>query len=155
MKRIWKHKWVVGGVALVIFLSIGTAAWAATGNGGSNPAATGVASANASAARVVAAANGQNSGTDSALGARRAALKERAAQFGKRQQALLNLVRDKMAPADQAKYDQLVQQIKAQKTALQKARTDLQSSVKDLRSLTQKYLSAGAGSAGTTGTNTQ
>ena len=156
MKRMWKHKWVVGGVALVIFLSIGTAAWAATGGGNGNGAVTGVAQTNVCAATIAATATGQTSGSDtSALGTRRAAMKERMAQLGKRQQALLDLLRDKMSAADQAKYDQLVQQAKDQRTALQKARTDLTSTMKDLRALTQKYIDAQTGTTSTTDTSTQ
>ena len=141
---------------MVIFLSIGTAAWAATGGGNDSGTVAGVAQTNVCAATLAAAATGQTSGTDtSALGTRRAAMKERMAQFGKRQQALLDLLRDKMSAADQAKYDQLIQRAKDQRTALQKARTDLTSTMKDLRALTQKYIDAQTGTASATGTTTQ
>ena len=156
MKRMWKHKWVVAGVALVIFLSIGTAAWAATASGNGNGTVAGVAQTNVCQATLAATATGQTSSTDtSALGTRRAAMKERMAQFGKRQQTLLNLLRDKMSAADQAKYDQLVQQAKDQQASLQKARTDLTSTMKDLRALTQKYIDAQTGTTSTTATTTQ
>ncbi|MCL5736654.1 MAG: hypothetical protein M1274_13920 [Actinobacteria bacterium] len=153
MRKMWKHKWIVVGVALVVFLSVGTAAWAAAGSGGPS-AATGLAGV------ATLATTATTQGPPPALGApnsRRAALKERCQQFAQRQQQLLDLLREKMSPADQAKYDQLTQQIKDQQAALQKARTDLSTSLKDLRDLTNKYLNVPAtgGTTSTTGATTQ
>jgi hypothetical protein len=154
MKRMWKHKWVVTGVALVIFLSIGTVAWAATG--GDDGTTASMTPANAGAASLAAAATGQANGIDaSTINARRAAIKEKAAQFAKRQKALLDLLRDKMSAADQATYDQLVQQANDQRAALEKARADLKATAKDLRDLTRKYLDAESGTTSTTGAGTQ
>lgn len=155
MKRMWNHKWAVAGVALVIFLSIGTVAWATTGSDGGT-AAAGTTPANAGAATLAAAATGQANGVDaSTINARRAAMRDKATQFAKRQKALYDLLRDKMSTADQATYDQLAQQAKDQRAALEKARTDLQATTKDLRDLTRKYLDAESGTTSTTGTGTQ
>lgn len=151
MKRIWKYKWVVVGAALVVFLSVGTVAWAAGNDGGP-------ATAPANAAATLAATGSTNApdgDVPGALQGRRGALRERRTQFVDRQQALLDLLRDKMSPEDQATYDRLAQQAKDQRAALEKARTDLGSTLKDLRDLTQKYIDAQKGTTGTTSTSVQ
>jgi hypothetical protein len=150
MKRMWRHKWVVVGVSLVIFLSLGTVAWAATGNG-ADPSSAGATAADNGVC--IGLATGQANGdTAAAIDTMRTRMKERRDQFIQRQEALLNLLRDKMSTADQATYDKLVQQAKDQRAALEKARTDLQTTMKDLRDLTQKYIGT---ESGATGTSTQ
>ncbi|HLA82282.1 MAG TPA: hypothetical protein VJP78_11800 [Thermoleophilia bacterium] len=153
MKRMWKRKWLVAGGALVIFLSIGTVAWATSGPG-NGPA--GAPPANAGAAVLAVAGTGETDAISlEAFKAKRAALKEKCERFIQRQKALFDLVRDKMSPADQATYDQLVQQAKDQREALQKAGADLRSTMKELHDLTQKYIDAQTGSTSTTATSTQ
>jgi hypothetical protein len=144
---MWRHKWVVVGVSLVIFLSLGTVAWAAAGNG-SDQSSTGAAGAPNGVC--LGLATGEVDGDVAAtLDTMRKKMGERRDQFIQRQETLLNLLRDKMSAADQATYDELVQQAKDQRAALEKARTDLQTTMKDLRDLTQKYIDTQSGSTGT------
>jgi hypothetical protein len=151
MKRMWKHKWIFMGVATVIFLSVGTAAWAASGS--TYEVVPGAISAGESGVLLAVNPTGTTT-TDNAAALQnmRAKMKERREQFIQRQKTLYDLLRGEMSAADQAKYDQLVQQAQDQRAALEKARTDLQSTMKELRELTQQYIDS---ESGTTGTSTQ
>ncbi len=55
-------------------------------------------------------------------------------------QSFLQELREKMTPADQAQFDQLMEQLKSQREALTKARQDLGETLKKLRDLVEKYL---------------
>ena len=57
-----------------------------------------------------------------------------------RKDATLKLIRDKMSAADQATFDKLLARQKTQQDALQKARTDLQSTNTQIRQMADKYL---------------
>jgi hypothetical protein len=150
MKRMWKHKWIFLGVATVIFLSVGTAAWAASGS--NDEVVTGSVAANGCGFLLAADTTGAATTDNVALQNMRAKMKERREQFIQRQKTLYDLLRGEMSAADQAKYDQLIQQAKDQRTTLEKARTDLQSTMKELRELTQQYIDS---ESGTTGASTQ
>jgi hypothetical protein len=147
MLKFWRHKGLVVVGALTIFLSMGAVAWAATdGQSGS----TQVAQVAVSTATTGATATGdQSQVTGRRPGAAlREAAKDRRQQRLERQQALMNALRGDMTPADQAAYDQLVAQAKAQREALQQARQDLAGTLKELRALTDKYLDLSGNNSG-------
>ena len=64
MKRMWRHKWIFMGVATVIFLSVGTAAWAASGS--TDEIAPGPAAASGSAVLLAANTTGELTGDNAA-----------------------------------------------------------------------------------------
>lgn len=146
MRRIWKHKWIVAGISLVVFLSIGTVALAA----GGISATAGDEVATLPSPALVAVAGGPCADLDvETLKERRQAMKEKRDQALERREALMDLLRETMSPEDQATYDRLVEQAKDQRAALEKAREDLQQTAKDLRDLARKYLDAEDGATGT------
>jgi hypothetical protein len=135
-------------MTIVIFLSVGTAAWAAAANGsGQDPVGT---NAGANQARLGPAPGEAAGPNGAAFKNMQAKLKERRDQFIQRQETLYNLLRDKMTPADQARYDQLVQQAKDQRAALETARTNLQKTMSDLRDLVHEYIAAQSASSSST-----
>lgn len=150
MKRIWRRKWLLVTAALAIFLSVGAVAMAATGDDGSTPIQSTEA---CGAAGVVVAQAGSDEPSLTAAArpglGNRQALKEKRDQRIKRHEALMQLLREKMTPADQATYDRLVQTAKDQRATLQKARDDLAGTMKDLRELAEKYLDAGSSATST------
>lgn len=135
MKRFWEHKWLLVALALVIFLSLGAVAWAAGSGDGQAVAAD----------RTVVAAAGRPGPLQ------REALKEKREQWIERHKALIQLVREKMTPEDQAAYDRLVKTAKDQREALKEAREALKATLEELRDLTDKYLDVGGEAAGSIG----
>ena len=147
MRRLWKQKWLVVLGALTMFLSIGAAAWAisddgsAAGNGPGTAECTGVECSDCTQA----GPQQQGEGPGAEL---RERLKERREQRLERYKALVESLRDDMTPADQALYDQLVQEAKDKQEALREAREDLADTLKELRTLTDKYLDLGGEAGG-------
>lgn len=135
MKRFWEHKWLLVALALVIFLSLGAVAWAAGSGDGQAVAPD----------RAVVAAAGRPGPLQ------REALKEKREQWIERHKALIQLVREKMTPEDQAAYDRLVKMAKDQREALKEAREALKATLEELRDLTDKYLDVGGEAAGSIG----
>jgi hypothetical protein len=147
MLRLWKHKWLVVVGALTIFLSVGAVAWAATDD--ESDSAAGARAAVLADTTSTTAPGGQADIAVQRPGqALREALREKRQQRLERLQALTDALRGDMTPADQATYDQLVSQAKAQREALQQARQNLANTLKDLRDLTDKYLHLGNGASG-------
>jgi len=157
--RMWRRRWLVVVGTMAIFLSVGAAAWAATGDGAENAAPGPAALALGDG---VALALADAAGTDqvalAAVGKPgpefREALKEKREQRIKRIEALMKLVREKMTPEDQAAYDRLVQTAKDQRAALQQAKENLGTTLKDLRDLTDKYIGVESSTGGPAGTST-
>jgi len=135
MKRLWKRQWLLLALALAVFLSVGAVALAAATDDGQAVAAD----------RTVLTAAGKPGPLD------REALKEKKEQWIQRQKALMQLVREKMTPEDQAAYDRLVETAKDKREALNEAREALKATLKELRDLTNKYLGAGDEAAGAAG----
>jgi small-conductance mechanosensitive channel len=132
MGRIWKHKWVVMPVAVVIILAAGAVGAVALADpGGSDSTGT--------TAQLVTATTAQATGATAvatqALGQRRAKLLQQLEQLKKRWAE----ARAKMSPEDQAAFDQLLQKAKDQRQTLQAARQDLAGTLKQMRTLVQKY----------------
>jgi len=157
--RMWRRRWLVVVGTMVIFLSIGAVAWAATGDGAESAGAGPTALALGDG---VALALADPAGTDQAVLAAvgkpgpefREALKEKREQHIKRIEAMLKLVREKMTPEDQATLDRLVQAAKDQREALQQAKENLGKTLKDLRDLTDKYLGVESSTGAPAGTST-
>lgn len=135
MKRLWKRQWLLLALALAIFLSVGAVALAAGSGDGQA----------VDADRIVLAAAGKPGPLD------REALKEKKEQWIQRHKALMQLVREQMTPEDQAAYDRLVETAKDKREALNEAREALKATLKELRDLTNKYLSVGDETAGAAG----
>lgn len=158
MKKLWQRKWLVVAVAAVVFLSVGAVAWATTnGSPVSDTNQSVVADDTDVSGTTAAGAIEQECGSDCSGGvcaqgdcdcdqtarpgaALRKAFREKADQWAKRHEKLMEALRDDMTPADQALYDQLVQKAKEQREALQQAREDLAGTLKQLRDLADKYL---------------
>ena len=134
LRSVWKRKWLLLVLALVVFLSVGAVAWAAGSN--DDQAETGDQQI-AATAKVFAAA-----GKPGPLS--RDALKEERQNWAERRKAMLQLVREKMTAEDQALYDQLAETAEQQREALREAREALKSTLEELRDLTDKYLDVGA-----------
>jgi hypothetical protein len=155
MRRIWRRKWLLAAAALAMFLSVGAVAWAAGSDDGRTPGAPAGTQAAAGFVLAQAGSSEQSLATAARPGlGNKQAFKEKREQRIKRQEALMQLLREKMTPADQAAYDRLVQTAKDQRVTLQKAREDLASTVKDLRELAKKYIDAGSSAASTAPTGT-
>jgi hypothetical protein len=156
MKKIWRRKWLVIAAAVAIFLSIGAAAWAATGSDPSNTTAT--------TTVTTAAGSSGDSGTlcpgggygrgMAGLRERFQDMKERMQQRLQNQQSRLDDLSKQMTPEDKAKYDELIAKVKDQQDALQQARQNLADTVKQLRDLARKYLNTTATTAAGSSTST-
>jgi hypothetical protein len=146
MKRLWARKWLVAVGAVVIFLSVGAVAWAATGDdeNGWDHALNAASSGLEYAAGLAGAQTASTDGTT--VQDRRQARQERREERVERQQALLEHLRDDMSAADQETDDQLMGTIDEQRQALQEARQELAGTLKELRQLVDKYVDAGSGS---------
>jgi len=138
LRGMWKRRWLLIVLALVIFLSVGAVAWAA-GNDDDQPVAGGPQVA--ADLKVLTAAGGPGPLT-------REALKEKRQQRAERRKAMLELVEEKMSAEDQAAYDRLVKTAEEQREALKQAREALKFTLEELRDLTDKYLGLGDGPAG-------
>ena len=144
--QMWRRKWLVAVGTMVVFLSIGAAAWAAAGDGtqltGPEAASQGAAGAVPALAETSGTGQATLAATAGPGGAAREALKEKRELKMKHLQGLMKLVREKMTPEDQATYDGLVQTAKDQREALQQARQALGKTLKEIRELTKKYIDA-------------
>ena len=139
MRRIWRHKLLVIAGSAIIFVSIGTVAWATTSGQTATGGATTVAAADTTASTL-----GSNSTATlrGQIAQAKQALKQKRDQFLKQQEALMQHLRADMTPADQALYDQLVATAKQQRDAVRQACDKLKSTLKQLRDLRNKYLDA-------------
>jgi hypothetical protein len=146
MGRIWKHKWIVMPIAVAIILAAGAVGAVALADPGGTDA-TAVGAQPSTATLVVAVGDTtttalasddaalQDTQLVNALAQGKAKLQQRLEQLKKRWAA----ARAKMSPEDQASFDQLLQKAKDQRQALRDARKNLLQTLKDMRSLVQKY----------------
>ena len=137
MRSIWKRKWIIAPIAVVIILAIGAVgAVALAAPGDENPPA----SAQLTATTAIQSTAGAQSTTDPQ---QRQALREqrkaKAQERLARQKARWAQARAKMTPEDQAAFDKLLPTIADQRAALQQAREDLKGTLKQMRDLVRKY----------------
>jgi ABC-type transporter Mla subunit MlaD len=144
LRGLWKRRWLLTVLALVIFLSVGAVAWAA-GNDDGRPASDPQVAADVADVKVLTAAGGPGPLT-------REAVKEKRQQWAERRKAMLELVKEKMSAEDQAAYERLVKTAEEQRETLKQAREALRSTLEELRDLTDKYLGLGGEPAGSVGT---
>jgi len=147
VKKLWERKWLVLTVTVVVFLSVGAVAWAATGDG-QTIGATATSVGNAAGGTATTAVCRGDCYGDCGAGYReqgrprmalRGDLRDKAEQWAQRHQELMDALREDMTPEDQALYDELVQTAKEQREALREARNDLVETLKQLRDLAGKY----------------
>ena len=168
MRRFVQHKWVIPVAALVLVVALGTVAFAATGgtDQGNASAGTTVTTAGPVAAGLApwqgkmlkglrgilqqfkGELQGLTPGTQEFRDKVKELAGERRDKIQQRLDNVIKLVREKMTPDEQQQLDKLLEQAKTQRGALQNARQDLMSTMKQIRSLTQKYLAPGAGAVG-------
>jgi hypothetical protein len=171
MKRFRQHKWAIPVAAAVMVLVLGAVAFAATGTtdttgaAGAGPAVTspgGGQDGQAGALRVRAGRGlrglvekfkdefeGLEPGSQEFRDKAKELMEQQRVTKQERRESMLNLVREKMTPEEQAQLDTLLQQATTQREALQKAREDLGATSKQIRALIDKYLAPGDGAAGT------
>jgi ABC-type transporter Mla subunit MlaD len=142
-KRIWRHKWWVLVATMVIFLSVGAVAWAAADDGTAE--STPASAAEDGPLPGLCAAVGDPAGLAADAGECAQNMRERGERWLKRQQMLMDKLREQMDAADQALYDRLVAAAKEQREALKEARKNLAETMKQLRDLRDKYLDEALG----------
>ena len=144
MRRWLRHRWLIGGAALLLVLMLGAVAWAQTGSTatttpttrpaydgrGAGPSDWGMMGGpGPSGGRGMMGRHGGFGGSDETQQYRQ-----------ERLDAIRDLVRDKMSDEDKAAFDKLLQQQETQREAVQKAMEDLRSTNEQLRTLVDKYL---------------
>lgn len=136
MKKLGSHKWLVAVGTVLVVVSLGAVACDSSGN---DQAAANQVTAPGDTMQGLGASVGMpNKG--GVMAERRQAMKERREARAERHQALLESVRDKMSASDQALFDQLTASIEQQRAAAQQARQNLADTLKELRTLVDKYL---------------
>ena len=148
MKRIWRHKWWVMAATLVIFLSIGAAAWAASSDDPGVCPAAGEGTADCVALAAAGTGGEGQAGSGSRLGAARSMLQGNRQRMHRLQAALLDELSEDMTPADKALYEQLMTTLDQQRAALEQARQDVRDTVEKLRELGKKYLGSNTETTG-------
>jgi uncharacterized protein involved in exopolysaccharide biosynthesis len=138
MNRLGSRKWLIVGGALVLALSLGAVACGSTSDDQSL-ARPGM------GLNERVQANGGSVGDEGVVARgpaaqRGQAMKERREARADRREALLEGVREKMSAAEQATFDQLTATAKEQHAAVQAARQELAGTLKELRTLVDKYL---------------
>ncbi len=139
MKRLWKRKWWVIAATLVVFLSVGAVAWAATDQGQAADLGTGVVE-DTDIVDVTQPGACIRQALGEAGSEIREAMREGREQRLKNRAERMEALREEMTPEDQALFDQLVETAKDKRETLQEAREDLASTLKELRELAKKYL---------------
>lgn len=160
MKRLWKRKWLVIPLALVIFLSVGAVAWAATSGGSSDQELCATEGAGKPFAFVSLGGNGEDivrgdadlkEALKEAGATVREAMKDAGARLRKAIKAArehwreeradkMESLRDEMTPGDRALYDDLVEKLQDQQEELREVREELKETLGELRELCEKYL---------------
>ena len=147
MRRLWRRKWLLIAATVLVFLSVGAAAWAVTtgGTDGTEVSDYGVATG------MLLAATGPGDESGPGPGAiLRKAMRDKLQEVRFMKSKLLEELREEMTPADQALYDQLMATLEQQREALRKAREELKGTLEQLRDLGKKYLHPGADTTDTT-----
>ncbi|NLE11481.1 MAG: hypothetical protein GX630_08215 [Actinobacteria bacterium] len=143
MGKMWRRKWLLIGVTVAVFLSLGTVAWAVSVDEvGTVPAGT-VETAAAVAPAAGGFALGDGSCPDGCADLRKN-LQEKREEIRKLRVRLMEELREEMTEADKAAYDGLKATIEEQREILRGAREELKETMESLRELTKKYLDAGA-----------
>lgn len=147
--RFFKRKWVVPVAALVLTLSVGSIAFAATGSTTMDASTSGVVS---TATTVTVRAT-----TDATLDLSGGAVDQGSAVLSSdqlavaqaKENAILDLIREKMTSADQATFDQLRAAATEEQAALQQAQTDLSDTTAKIDLLVDTYLGISTSSTST------
>jgi hypothetical protein len=162
-----KHKWPVAVASLILVLTLGAVAWAATdGRGGAaedellvtpalDPAGDGLGLTGFGGLRWLDRPAGRAFGPGHFKGEvpqeLREKLQDRRRKWDERRVAFLHLIREKMSSGDQEKLDQLLEQLQKDREALEQAREKARETGSQLRDLVSKYVPVGeAGSESTT-----
>ncbi len=163
VRNIVRHKWVVPVAALILVLSIGAGAWAATDSTDSSTQ---------SAQDATEADCGVDEGMRGIRGHMRGPFGDRAAGEGQRDEMRANMqerlesyvdsLRSKLSAEEQQQLDTLLEQLKTKREALDRAADDMRQTVEELRDLLAPYRTnsndAGSGTdggaSGTTATTT-
>lgn len=175
MKRLLRHKWVVGISAIVLTLAIGAGAWAATGTdtdagSGTCEPGTGMMShgrgggpmglpdaAGLGGFRGVGGAGEALQGCEGLDMTReelRDRMQERRDRMSAQRQNVLEQAREKMSPEDQARLDGLLDTAETQRDEAKKASEQLRETLKQIRELVRGYLDDnGAGDGTGTGSS--
>ena len=137
MTGLLRHKWAVAVAAIVLVLAFAAVAVAQTG--GTTPATTpSTQTPSGPGPGGFGFGFGRHGGKFMGRGGM---MGQQWQQFRQQEkEAVLKLVRDKMSAADQKKFDDLLNQQKAQQEQLQKDREALQSTNQQLRDMVQKTL---------------
>jgi hypothetical protein len=137
MKKLGSHKWLVVSVAVLLLslVSLGAVACGSSDNDQVRAGRMATAGKNLQAGAGTGAMGGM-------MAQRRQAMKNRLEARADRRDALLKNVRDKMSASDQALFDQLTASIGQQRTAAEQARQKLADTLKELRTLVDKYLTS-------------
>lgn len=158
MERWLRHRWAIGGAALLLVLLLGAVSWAQTGSSGTTTPTT-VPSVDGRGAgpgwgMMGDRDRGMMGGGDRGMMGRPGGPggNEEGGQYRQeRLDAVMDLVREKMSDADRAQYDKLLEQQKSQREALQQAREDLRGTMDQVRTLVDKYLGVDRPTTTTTG----
>lgn len=151
MRRFLQHKWVIGAGALLLVVALGTVAWAAT-DSTTTPSATPQAGPAGGGLGFLGGMMGGGGMMRRGQGGSGGAVdpqqfqqdrQQRQADRQARQEAFLNLIREKMSVEDKQKLDSLTATAKTQRDALEAARTALGQTTSDLRDLVDKYFPGG------------
>jgi hypothetical protein len=148
-RRVFRRKWVVPVAALVLTLSIGSIAFATSeSTGAGSPVSATVSTpttATASAATAAAAAGPVDGGTVGSTGSSLSSDQSEAQQA--KENAILDLIREKMTSTDQATFDRLRAVAVEQQAALQQAQADLNDTKAKITTLIDKYLGVPTGAS--------
>ena len=152
-RRFFNRKWVVPVAALVLSLSVGSIAFATTGSGSSGSATAATVSSASVAdpttttlpATPTTAAAPATSGTSvpgatTEISGGGALSSDQLAAEQAKENAILDLIREKMTSADQATFDQLRATATEDQTVLQQAQADLNDTTTKINALVDKYL---------------
>ena len=152
MRKLFRHKWVIGVAAMILTLAIGAGAWAATGVGsGGNGTGTAIGDCTGDCA----GAGGLGTAVRAAMRGGgimdkvrelpafeelKDRLQERRGDATKYRGAILDLVREKMSAEDLATLDALLETAEQQREEIKKAHEELRSTMEQIRDLVKEYL---------------
>jgi len=166
-RRFFNRKWAVPVAALVLSLSVGSIAFATTGSGsGGSVTSSTVSSASvadpttttlpaAPTTAVAPASSGTRvPGATTEISGGGVLSSDQLAAEQAKENAILDLIREKMTSADQATFDQLRATATEDQTVLQQAQADLNDTTTKINALVDKYLGVSTSTdSGSTGTD--
>ena len=147
VRKIVRHKWVVPVAALILVLSIGAGAWAATDTTGTTPSTDGSTAPSTDGDTEAYCDPGESgfggrghmrgfAGDD---GARDEARQNMRGYMQERLESYVDSVRGQMSTADQQKLDTLLDQLETERESLQKAADEVRDTMQELRDLIDQY----------------